>query len=147
MKHSLSFIPSAILFVVIMLAFVACQSVTTPEEKAEPSPVAASADTDSIHIKYGIDLRGTGYVVFTGNRDTSFADLSGSIAYLKQLPDSLQRQHFYIVVDDNTDSSRVSGLRRMLPEAGVRDFEVLNIADFLRTKSEPLSQDLYMPAE
>lgn len=147
MKHSLSFIPSAILFVVIMLAFVACQSVTTPEEKAEPSPVVSSPNTDTINIEYGIDLRGTSYVVFTGNRDTSFADLSGSIAYLKHLPNSLHRQHFYIVVDDNTDSSRISELQRILPEAGLQDFEVFNWKDFFRTKSEPVSIDLEMPGE
>lgn len=147
MKYSKPILQSTSMIFVIALALAACQSDTKPADKAEPAPVAASTTGDTLFIEYAIDLRRPGYAIFTNKPDTSFEDLAASITYLKQLPDSIRTQRFYLIVDSSTAKSRIDQLTLALPESGIHHFEVMDLYKFSQTSTEPVSMELNMPKE
>ena len=147
MKQILSLLQATSILVAIVLFASACQSDKKSEEKAEPAAVVPPASGDTLFIEYGIDLRRPGYAILTNKPDTSFEDLAASIAYLKQLPDSIRTQRFYLIVDSSTAKSRIEELSRALPESGITNFELLDLYKFSQTITEPVSMDLNMPKE
>ncbi len=147
MKYSKPILQSISLIITIALALAACQSNKKTEQKAEPAAVAASASGDTLFIEYGIDLRRPGYAIFTNKPDTSFEDLAASITYLKQLPDSIRTQRFYLIVDSSTAKSRIDQLTLALPESGIHHFEVMDLYKFSQTITEPVSMELNIPKD
>lgn len=147
MKHSWPILQFTSLIIAIALALAACQSDKKSEEKAEPAVLAPPASGDTLFIEYGIDLRRPGYAILTNKPDTSFEDLATSIAYLKQLPDSIRTQRFYLIVDSSTAKSRIEQLTLALPESGIHHFEVMDLYKFSQTSTEPVSMELNMPKE
>jgi hypothetical protein len=147
MKYSKPILQLTSMIFALALALAACQSDTKPEEKAEPAAVAPTATGDTLFIEYGIDLRRPCYVILTNKPDTSFEDLAASIAYLKQLPDSIRTQRFYLIVDSSTAKSRIEELSHALPESGITNYELLDLYKFSQTITEPVSMELNMPKD